>query len=144
MQKKQGVHSARGQAGTVLLQCATGDTEDSFACRRCRRNAQNTVYIRLMGEFACRVYSHFLPSPLNHSHSHSHSREKGSYVPSFHGNFMGPTWIPESCSPLYCKTLLCELQCVLLHLKQYFCFLYIDKLKTTFRTSTVENHKIPF
>jgi len=91
--KKQGVHSARGQAGTVLLQCATGDTEDSFACRRCRRNAQNTVYIRLMGEFACRVYSHFLPipSPLNHSHSHSHSREKGSYVPSFHGNFMGPT-----------------------------------------------------
>jgi len=28
--KQQGVDSVRGQVGTALLQCATGDTEDSF------------------------------------------------------------------------------------------------------------------
>ena len=32
---QQVVHSARGKASTALLRCATGDTEDSFACRGC-------------------------------------------------------------------------------------------------------------
>ena len=42
--QRQQVHSAKGQAGAALIQCATGDIEDLFTCRNCRRNAKDAVY----------------------------------------------------------------------------------------------------
>jgi len=72
------------QAGTVLLQSATGDTENLFACRRCRieslYKADGNLHVQYI---PISSYSHsVIPIPM-----------KGLYVPI-------PMGIPHSCSRL--------------------------------------------
>jgi len=81
---QQVVHSARGKASTALLRCATGDTEDSFACRGC--------CIESLYKTDGNLHVQYIPIS-----SHSHS-----IIPipiPMKRAFTFPWDFPDSCSP---------------------------------------------